>query len=150
MIKFKVILFSLVMVCLSSVSFASEPSEPNFKCEIFAGVEGNIVRGSLKLYGDNVDVQTYELEVAEGADVLKKFTGNAYLVGLISFTNLPSYVQKALMNAMDRSKRPGLTSGDLVSFTNTEKSEDSTLNIFLMPTGEIGYLQIGLLEALCM
>jgi len=66
---------------------------------------------------------------------------------MVKFTDLLPETQEGLKNALIY--WPQLTTGDLILFTNTKDISDSTLNIYLMPSGEIAYLQIGFVEAFC-
>ncbi|MBK9324351.1 MAG: hypothetical protein IPM97_15610 [Bdellovibrionaceae bacterium] len=138
-----------VFLFIGLLSKSAIAAEPNFKCEIFGGIDGS-AEGSLTLSGENPAVQKYELKIAEGNKEVKTFTGDAYLNGLSAFTGLRMETQKAIMAALNSSRRPNLSTGDLVLYTNTQSLDNSTLNILLMPSGEIGYLQIGFLQVLCM
>lgn len=138
-----------IFVTAGFLSNSAMAAEPNFKCDIFGGIEGP-AKGSLTFSGDDATVQTYELKIVDGNNEPRTFTGSAYLQGSMAFTKIDLEIQKAMMNAMSSSPRPNLTTGDLILFTNTKTQSESTINILLMPSGQIGYLQIGFLEVLCM
>ena len=144
--NFKALISLLTIVLFSKFALASEP---NFKCDIFTGVNSANVSGSLALIGDDPANLTYELTVSDGGGT-RKFDGNIFVAGSLEFTSLGMDAQQAIMSAMRSSKRVGLTTGQLVLFSNTKDASESTLNIYLMPSGEIAYLQIGALDALCM
>ena len=107
-------------------------------------------RGSLELSGKDPLNQTFQLSVSEGKSPARVFNGSAYLSGSLKFTSLDMKIQQSITDAIGQSGRPGLKTGDLVLYTNTKDKSESTLNIYLMPDGEIGYLQIGVLQVLWM
>ncbi len=143
MIQLKLCMTILMVGLFSQTLMAAEP---NFKCDIF----GENVSGSFDLTGTDLSDQTYNLEVRAGSYAVRNFAAKAYMNGRLRFSDLPMETQQAMINAMSNSRRPTLETGDLLLFTNTANRDESTLNIFLMPSGQIGYLQIGVLEAFCM
>jgi hypothetical protein len=139
-------LIALIITIFAAKAFASEP---NFKCEIFGGIDGSSTSGSLTLTGDSPFTQTYDLEIGEfGSTQKKHFSGSLYLSKSVPFNDLERRIQDSIIRAI--STKAGLTTGSSILFTNTQNSAESTLNVFLMPSGQISYLQIGALEALCM
>ncbi len=137
---------SLVVVCFfTQIALADDT---NFACDIFTGVHGD-ASGSLTLKGSDYFVQEFNLLISEGKLKPRAINGSLYTQGLVPFTDLPSDVQSRLIGVLNMSRR-GLKAGSLVLFTNTKDPKLSTLNVFLMPSGEIAYITVGALEVLCM
>ena len=138
----KNIILSAIFI-LSASAFASEP---NFECELFGK---KVDSGKLTLTGTDSMTQEFKLSLKESASSEERvLSGQVYLAdGMVKFTDLLPETQEGLKNALIY--WPQLTTGDLILFTNTKDISDSTLNIYLMPSGEIAYLQIGFVEAFC-
>lgn len=127
-------------------------ANPNFECSIYDPMSGENLTGTLTLSGDQNDVQDYKiiLKTSPKDSGDKEFTGKLYLNNMISFTDLPTEIQNEINQALKMSKRPNLSAGPLVLFTNTQNPSDSTLTVSLMPSGEIAYIQLGFIELFCM
>lgn len=136
---------------LSLVSFGAFAA-PNFQCEIFRTVGGGYAAGKLTLSGEGFQKQSFELSLTDSADIEpSQFDGTLYLKGQVAFTDLDLDTQKDIISAMNSSRRPNLTTGPMILFSNVEDdSEMSTLNVYLMPSGQIAYIEAGLIPVLCM
>ena len=140
MYKLSVVIVGFIVGLQSASAWASRP---NFECDIFGGIKGTSAHGSFKLAGEEPTVQTFELSIAEEGKATRKFDGKAYLQGMKKFTDLEMEIQRDIISAIRSSRRINLTTGDLVLFTNTKSVGESTLNVFLMPSGEMAYIEIG-------
>jgi hypothetical protein len=140
----------LSLMIVSGLS-ANAEEKVNFQCDIFATVYGEYAGGQLTLSGSDQLQQTFKLTITDSEDIdPKEFSGTLYLQGLVSFTDLTTETQGAINNAMKTSRRPNLKAGNLVVFSNTESADESTLLVYLMPSGEISYISDGFLPVLCM
>jgi hypothetical protein len=145
--------FSQIAVFFLLLSPTSAFANPNYECSIFRTVTGEYAAGSLTLVGEDPTQQSYELYLSdtEGTE-LRKFEGTLYLRGMVSLTDLPLETQEAITSSMQTAKKPNLSTGPLIVFSNTEGSSDtgSTMNVYLMPTGDISYIEAGILPVICM
>ena len=120
---------------------------PNFECDIF---NKDSVKGKFSMSGKKPETQVYDLKLSERNAISTKLKGNLFLKGMMPFNQLPLETQKDMTNAMNSSRRPDLKTGPMVVYGNTPDQEESTMSVYLMPSGEIAYLQIGYVEAFCM
>lgn len=145
-------LFRSILACWLFIIPFHVSGETNFKCNIFRVVGGGYAKGSLALSGSNFNQQSYELFISDSENTEpKKFEGTLYLKGQVNFTSLQMETQEDIISTMKMSRRPGLSTGPLLLFSNTKSaSHISTINAYLMPSGEIGYIEVGALPVLCM
>ena len=144
--KITAFLFALTALLFQN-TFAEQQ---NFSCSIFANVQGGQVQGSLVLTGSDPFAPNYELKISEGGGPERTFTGAVRLTGKSSFTNLDMDVQKAIMNAIAHSGNGNAKTGEFILFANTKNLADATFSVALMPSAQLAYLQVGVLQLLCM
>lgn len=139
----KSIIAGLLLTLVSQVSFAA----PNFECKIFSQ-DG--ITGKLSFSGADQMKQSFRLTMAERESTPYKLRGTVYVAGRVEFKSLPAETKKMILDGMASSKRPNLKPGPMVLYTNTKNPAEATISVYLMPSGEIAYIQMGMLEALCM
>lgn len=138
-------IFVMALLLLNGASALAQAQ--NFTCEVFGN---NNESGELSLSGSNPFLQEYTLRFRPGYNQPERIIkGKLHLLGKVNFQAFGADTQTEIMRVIRSSRHPGVKAGDSVWYGNTQDPQDSTLNIYMMPSGQIVYIEVGVVSFFC-